>query len=31
MPLWVAVPITVFIVLAVLGAIGLAIDRTAGD
>jgi hypothetical protein len=31
MPLWVSVPITVFVVLAILGVLGLAIDRTAGD
>jgi hypothetical protein len=31
MPLWLSVGLTVIIVLTVLGAIGVAIDRSAGD
>jgi hypothetical protein len=31
MPLWVSVPITVVIVLLVLGALGMAIDKSARE
>jgi hypothetical protein len=30
-PLWLSVSLTVLIVLTVVGAIGVAIDRSAGD